>query len=128
MSRFDVIYPPRGEVTFDGGTNAKYSRALIPENQSPDNLNCVPEGNAVSTRGGTQKLNTAAVGSFAIDGLFTRHTTAGSESMVMWAGGSYWVLSGTSFSTVPSGQSHWTRSGLASTRTSSLWGTAARSR
>lgn len=108
MNRFDVTYPPRGEITFDGGVNSKYSRALIAENQSPDSLNCTSDGNAVETRGGTQKLNTAAVGSFACDGLFTRHATSGSESMVAWFGGTFWQLSGTSFNTVPSGQSIWT--------------------
>lgn len=108
MSRFDVTYPPKGEITFDGGSNFKYSRALIPENTSPSNLNVTTNGDSVETRGGTQKLNTAAAGSFACDGLFTRHSTDGTESMVAWFGGHFMQLSGTTFNTVPSGQSLWT--------------------
>jgi hypothetical protein len=109
MSRFQVTYPPKGEITFDGGINSKYSRALIAENESPDNLNCISSGDAVQTRGGTQKFNTTSVGSFACDGLFTRHDSSGSQSMVAWFGGSMYGITGTStFTTVPSAQSVWT--------------------
>ncbi len=107
-SKYDVTYPPKGEITFDGGSNFKYARALIPENASPDNLNCTTDGDAIETRGGSLKLNTATVGSYSCDGLFTRHHTSGSESMVAWFGGTFYQLSGTSFNTVPSGQSVWT--------------------
>lgn len=106
--RFDVTYPPKGEITFDGGMNSKYSRALIAENQSPDCLNVTSDGNAVGTRGGTQKFNSVSVGTFACDGLFTRHSSSGSESMVAWFGGSFYQASNTTFVTVPSGQSLWT--------------------
>ena len=59
----------------------------------------------VQTRGGTLKLNTAAVASYACDGLYTRHDSSGAESMVAWFGGTLWALSGTSFNTVASAQS-----------------------
>ena len=107
-SKFQVTYPPRDQITFDGGKNSKYQRALIPENQSPDCLNVVSDGDAVGTRGGTTKINTSSVGSLSCDGLFTRHHTSGSESMVAWFGGSFFQISGTTFITVPSGQSLWT--------------------
>lgn len=106
--RFDVTYPPKGEITFDGGMNSKYSRALIAENQSPDCLNVTSDGNAVGTRGGTQKFNSVSVGTFACDGLFTRHASTGTESMVAWFGGTFYQASNTTFVTVPSGQSIWT--------------------
>lgn len=108
MNKFDVTYPLKGEITFDGGSNFKYARALIAENASPYNLNVTTDGDSIKTRGGTQKLNTATVGSFACDGLFTRHASTGTESMVAWFGGHFYQLSGTTFNTVPSGQSLWT--------------------
>jgi hypothetical protein len=92
----------------DGGLNNKFDRAMIPDNESADCLNVIFDQGSVETRGGTSLLNTASVGSFVCDGLFTRHESTGAESMVAWFGGSLWALSGTSFSTVPSGQSIFT--------------------
>lgn len=102
---FKVLYPgtPAG-ITFDGGINTKYQKALLPDNESPDNLNVIYTQQAVETRGGTAKLNATAVGAFACDGLFTRHDQTGATTMVAWFGGTMWQLATTTFSTVPSAQ------------------------
>lgn len=106
---FRRIYPNTpSKLFFDGGLNSKFQKALIKENESPDCLNVVFEDGAVGTRGGTSKLNTSAIGSFAFDGVYTRVDRTGAETMVAFAGGSAWFLSGTTFSTIPSAQSVFT--------------------
>jgi hypothetical protein len=109
MSDFDVLYPPKGKLTFDGGQNTKYERSLIPDNESPACFNVVFSNGAVGTRGGSTKLNTTAVGSFAVDGLYTRRDITGAETMVAFAGGTAWALTGaTTFTTIASAQSVFT--------------------
>lgn len=106
---FDIVFPSRGRQFLDGGKNSKFERSLIPDNQSPDCLNVIYGNGACGTRGGSSQLNTSAVGSFVIDGIYTKHnnvTTA--ETMVVFAGGSMWQLATTTFSTVPSAQSVFT--------------------
>ena len=50
MSRdFDIVYPPKGKLTFDGGLSTKYERSIIPDNESP---NCY-----TYRKGGTTRLN-----------------------------------------------------------------------
>lgn len=107
-SRFSVTYPPSNRIVLDGGLNSKFERSIIKDNESPDCLNVVFSNGSVATRGGTAKLNTAAIGSFVGDGIYTRRTDGGVESMVVFAGGTMWVLSGTSFATVASAQSVFT--------------------
>ncbi len=112
MSRgptFDVVYPPRERATFDGGLNNKYPRSVIEDNESPDCVNVVFSGGAVETRGGSTLLNTTAIGTFAGDGLYTRHDNTGAETMVAFCKGSAWALTGAStFTTIPSAQSVFT--------------------
>lgn len=106
---FNVIYPPSGKITLDGGLNTKYERSLIPDNESPDALNVVFSNGSVGTRGGSTKLNTTAIGSFVGDGLYTRAANDGTETMMAFAGGTTWALTGTStFTTIGSAQSVWT--------------------
>ena len=107
-SNFQRIYPKQGRITLDGGLNNKIDRSLILDEESPECLNVIFDDSRVQTRGGTLKLNTAAVGSYACDGLYTRHDSSGAESMVAWFGGTLWALSGTSFNTVASAQSIYT--------------------
>ena len=107
-SPFQQIYPTNGRTTMDGGLNNKFDRDGILDNESADCLNVIFDEGSVETRGGTSLLNTASVGSYVCDGLFTKHESTGAESMVAWFGGTLWALSGTSFSTVPSGQSIFT--------------------
>ncbi len=102
------LYPKTGRIVFDGGLNNKFERSIIPDNESPDCLNVVFTNGAVETRQGTVKLNSTAIGSFAIDGLYTRRTDTGSETMVVFAGGSMWGLAGTSFGVIASAQSVFT--------------------
>lgn len=107
--QFDIVYPPRGRVTFEGGLNNKFPRALIADNESPDTVNVVFTNGAAETRGGTAQLNTTSVGSFAGDGFYTRHDNSGAETMVVFAGGYMWQLTGAStFTTVPSATSVFT--------------------
>ena len=103
-----MTYPQKGRVALDGGLNTKYERSLIPENESPVCLNVVFTNAAVETRPGSTKLNTAAVGSFAYDGVYTRRDANGAETMVVFAGGTAWGLAGTSFITIGSAQSVFT--------------------
>lgn len=107
-NRFDIVYPPSGRITFDGGKNNKFERALIADNESPDCFNVVFTDGAVETRGGSTKLNTTAVGSFAFDGLYTRRDSSNAETMVAFAGGTAWQLAGSTFTTIPSAQSVFT--------------------
>jgi hypothetical protein len=107
---FNIAYPPNEDyIRFNGGQNSKIQKNLILDNQSPDCLNVVIEDDAVGTRPGTAKLNTAAVGTFACDGLYTRHTrNSTAESMCAWFGGTMYVLSGTTFNAIASGVSLYT--------------------
>jgi hypothetical protein len=103
--RFDIVYPPKGRALLDGGLNTKFERSIIADNESPECLNVVFSGGEVETRMGSTKLNTAAIGTFVIDGLYTRRDNTTAETMVAFAGGSMWQLAGTSFTTVASAQS-----------------------
>jgi len=108
-NRVGVVYPGKNRMTLDGGLNSKFPRANILDNESPDCLNVVFSNGAVETRGGSTTLNTTAIGTFAVDGLYTRHDSDGSETMVVFAGGSGWYLGGTStFTTIASAQSVFT--------------------
>lgn len=93
---------------FDGGLNSKFERTIIEDNESPDCLNVVFSNGAVETRDGSTKLNTAAIGSFVGDGIYTRRDDTGAETMIVFAGGTAWQLGGTSFTTIGSAQSVFT--------------------
>lgn len=107
-SEFNVVYPPKGRMLFDGGLNTKFERTIIEENESPSCANVVFTNGAVETRGGSTRLNTFAIGSFVGDGLYTRRDVTTAETMVAFAGGSMWQLGTTTFTTVPSAQSVFT--------------------
>jgi len=107
-SVFNVVYPQSGRIGFDGGLNNKFDRALLLENESPDCQNVIFGNGSVETRGGTDILNTATIGSFAFDGFYIRHTSDGAESMTAWADGTMHVLSGTSLLSIPSAVSVYT--------------------
>jgi hypothetical protein len=108
MTKYNMVYPPAGRVLLDGGKNNKYERSIIPDPESPDCANVMFTNGSVGTRTGAQKLNTAAVGSFVCDGIYTRRSNTGAETMVVFYGGTMWTLAGTSFSTTPSAQSVFT--------------------
>ncbi len=108
MSAFRRIFPGESKITFDGGLNTKFEKSLIEDNESPDCLNVAFGAGSVGTRDGTVKINTASVGSFACDGLYTRHGTNNAETMVAFYGGHGFTLSGTSLVTIPSAQSVFT--------------------
>jgi hypothetical protein len=104
-SQYNIIYPDTAgdvRISLDGGLNTKFDRQWIDDNQSPDCLNVIFGQNSVETRGGTDLLNTAPVGSFICDGLYTRHDSSGSETMVAWFDGTLYDLQGTSFISVTS--------------------------
>lgn len=106
--RFHRKYPSDDRVNLDGGLNSKYPKALIQDNESPDCANVVFDDGAVGTRGGSTKLNTAAVGSFACDGLYTRHDNEGSQTACAWFGGSLHTWDASTFTTAPSSISAFT--------------------
>jgi hypothetical protein len=92
----------------DGGLNNKFERSIIADNESPSCANVIFSNGAVETREGVSKLNTAAIGSYVIDGLYTRRDRNGAESMIAFAGGSAWALATTTFATIGSAQSVFT--------------------
>ena len=105
---FKRTYPSKGRVLFDGGKSNKFERSIIPDNESPDCQNVEFGDGAVGTRQGWTVINTASVGSFVCDGLYTRHDTDGSETMCAWYDGTMFTLDTTSLVTVGSAQSVWT--------------------
>ncbi len=107
-SQYEVIYPPDGVVLFDGGLDTKFEKSILPDNESPDCLNVIFKNGAVETRPGSSKLNTATVGTFVCDGLYTRRDDDGSETMIAFHGGTARYLAGTSFHTIPSALSIFT--------------------
>ncbi len=108
---FTRIYPETGAgyVTMDGGLSSNFPRSVIADNESPDCLNVIFEDGTVATREGTTLLNTAAVGSFSGDGLYTRHDSDGSETMVaFWDGTAFTYNGASTFVTIASAQSVFT--------------------
>lgn len=105
---FDLVYPPEGRVTLDGGLNTKYDKYLIADNEISSGANLIYTGNGLETRGGTSKFNSTSVGTYACDGLFTRHDRSGSETMVCFFRGLMYYGGANTFVTVPSAQSVFT--------------------
>jgi len=101
---FKRQYPPGGALTFDGGLNNKFERALIEDNESPDCQNVTFENGSVRTRDGFVKVNTNAVSAQTFTGIYTRRSNTNAETMVVWAGTDMFTLGTTTFLTVPSGQ------------------------
>ncbi len=108
MSDFRRKYPGPGKIVFDGGKNNKFEKSIIEDNESPDCLNVEFDAGSVGTRAGFVKVNTASVGTFVCDGLYTRHGTNNAETMVGFYGGHGFTLNGTSMVTIPSAQSVFT--------------------
>jgi len=106
--RYDIVYPGRARQLFDGGLNSKFERSIINDNESPDCQNVLFSDGAVGSREGVSQLNTASVGTFACDGLFTRNEDSGAETMVAFFGGLGYALGTTTFTTIPSAQSVFT--------------------
>lgn len=105
---FNIVYPKRGTIKLDGGLNNKFEKSLIKDNESPSCFNVVFDDGAVGTRGGTTKLNSAAIGSFTGDGLYTRTGNDSQQTMIAFAGGTAWELGTTTFTTIGSAQSVFT--------------------
>jgi len=106
--QYDIVFPGNARQELDGGKNSKFARSIIADNESPDVKNVIFTNGACETRLGSTKLNTSAIGSFTIDGLYTRHDYTGASTMVAFAGGSMWQLNSTTFSTIGSAQSVFT--------------------
>lgn len=103
---YRIVYPIEA---FDGGLNNKYDRNFIGDAESPDCLNVeYSDRGGVQTRSGCSQLNTAAVGSYAGDGLFTARYNDGTEKMIGFWDGTAYQLAGTSFTAIASGTSIWT--------------------
>jgi hypothetical protein len=107
MSRREIS-PKNGRYFFDGGLNTKFEPSIIGDNESPDCLNVVFSNGAVATREGSAKVNSTAIGSFVCDGLYTRHTNTGGQTMIAFAGGSAYALAGAAFTAIASGTSVFT--------------------
>lgn len=108
MRDFKRVYPGTGKIVFDGGKNNKFEKSIIEDNESPDCQDVVFEAGSVGTRPGFVKVNTAAVGSYVCDGLYTRKGTGSAETMVAFFNGTGYALGGTSFITIGSAQSVFT--------------------
>lgn len=105
---FRRIFPASERQLLDGGLNSKFHRSVIAPNESPDCLNVMFGDGTVFTREGASKLNTQAIASAKVDGLYVRQDKGGNETMVAFCNGSAWYLSGTTFVTIPSAQSQYT--------------------
>lgn len=105
---FKKVYPSVNRIMFDGGMNSKFARALLQDSESPECRNVRFEDGGVETRGGTTKLTSSTLGSFVGDGIYTRHTDDGQETMVVFGGARMYYWAGTTFATVPSATSVFT--------------------
>jgi len=108
MSIYKVLYPSKGVQLLDGGLNTKFEKSIIEPNESPDCKNVIFNAGSVGTRDGFRVVNTASVGTFVCDGLYTRQGTNNAETMVAFYGGNAYTLDGTSLVTIPSAQSVFT--------------------
>jgi hypothetical protein len=106
--RFQRVYPEGGRLLLDGGKNSKFERSIIEDNESPDCANVVFTNGAVETRQGVAKLNSTRIASAAIDGLFTRRADTGAETMIVACNGTAYQWTGSTFTTIGSGQSVFT--------------------
>jgi hypothetical protein len=105
MSDFKRVYPPNGKLVFDGGKNNKFEKSIIQDNESPDCLNVEFDAGSVGTRPGFVKVNTASVGTYVCDGLYSRRGSNNAETMVAFYGGNAYTLDNTSLVTIGSAQS-----------------------
>ena len=107
---FRRIYPGTGDgrIFLDGGLNSRFPVSVIPDNESPDCLNITLDDGAAGTREGSSLLNTTAIGTFPIDGLYVRRGNDDGETMVAFCKGSPYALATTTFITIGSGQSVFT--------------------
>jgi len=108
MSEFRKIFPGKDRIHFDGGMNSQFDRPLIEDNQSPDCKNVRFDNGGVRTRGGTTKLTSSTIGTFVGDGIYTRHTNDGQETMVVFCGNKMQYWTGSTFTSVPSANSVFT--------------------
>lgn len=103
------IYPSNADrIVFDGGLNTKYERSIIPDNESPDCLNVVFTRGAVETRQGSTAVVATGLASAPIDGLYTRHDSDGSETMVVFCNAKAYTLNTNSFVSITSADSVFT--------------------
>jgi hypothetical protein len=90
---------------FDGGLNNRYEPTIIADNEAQSCANVIFTGlGGVETRQGFTVLNTGLVNSNACDGLFTAKYNNGNESLIAFFGSDAFVVSGTTFQTIPSAQ------------------------
>lgn len=76
---------------FDGGLNTKDSPSRISAFETPECLNVVfDDTGSVATRDGTAQYNTQAIGTFIVDGGISYN-----QSMIVWANGNMYRMSGT---------------------------------
>src|SRR5574343_705295 len=107
-TEYSRVYPnDKNKILFNGGLNCKYSDNLIADNEAADCLNVIEDGFGVKTRYGSRALN-SSVGSYACDGLYTRHDFDGNKSMIAFFGGEMYRLATTTFITITSAQSLFT--------------------
>jgi hypothetical protein len=96
-------------AAFDGGLNTKSDSVGLEPNQSPSLQNVTFDDlGAVGIRNGRALVNTAAIGTATVDGLYSYTSEGQSAYLVAACKGSYWFLSGTTFNTIPSSQSLFT--------------------
>ena len=105
---FKKVFPPNGKVLLDGGLNTKFEQSIIDDSESPDHMNVVFDAGSVGTRNGFITVNTASVGSYVCDGIYTRKASNNAETMVAFFNGTGFTLDGTSLVTIGSAQSVFT--------------------
>lgn len=108
MPVHDAQFPKNDRQVFDGGKNNKFEKYLIADNESPDLLNVILDNRSCETRLGSLKFNSTSVGSFAGDGLYTRHVNNDAQTMCAWFNGTLYTAGTSTFVTIPSAQSIFT--------------------
>lgn len=105
----EILYPRNERQGLDGGLNNRFEKHLILDNESPDCANVIFDNGAVETRLGTRKANSAAVGSFAGHGLYTRHDSSNlTQTMIAWFNGTAYAYGTNTFVAIASSVSVYT--------------------
>lgn len=105
----EILYPKNERQGLDGGLNNRFEKHLIADNESPDCANVIFDNGAVETRLGTRKANSAAVGSYVGDGLYTRHDSSNkAQTMIAWFNGTAYAYGTNTFVAIASSVSIFT--------------------
>ena len=107
FGKFRTGQPMEDAPLFDGGLNTKAYPTDIDLSQTPSAQNVdFNDYGAVGTTLGFSTVNSSAIGSAVINGIHSYNNESSTAAELVFIGhGSAWRMSGTTFVTIPSGQS-----------------------